>query len=118
MLSSTTAAIVSSTALPRFTTKLFGCSRSCATCSPVINAAMPPDALQSAIDERNRERHRDARAVRFDDRPQLERDEVLDFVGQAHSRSCRPGVATSAGSATSPYTETTAINVGTNARNA
>ena len=44
----TMAPIVSSSALPRLATKLFGSSRSWATWMPVISAAIPPDALQSA----------------------------------------------------------------------
>ena len=39
---------VSPSALPRFVTKLFGSSCSWATWMPVMSAAIPPDALQSA----------------------------------------------------------------------
>ena len=48
MLRKTIAPKVSPSALPRFTTKLFGSSCSWATWIPVMIAAIPPDALQRA----------------------------------------------------------------------
>ena len=48
MLRKTMAPSVSSSALPRLATKLFGSSCSWATWMPVMRAAIPPEALQSA----------------------------------------------------------------------
>ena len=42
------ATIVSASALPRFATNPPTCACPFATCTPVISAAIPPDALQSA----------------------------------------------------------------------
>ena len=112
-----TAPSVSPTALPRLATNDFGSSSSWATLIPVTRAAIPPDALHkaSAIE-----------AINVMDTPA--RLALVRFVSwvsmNVRSSSGSPPatlsiwLCTSSGSATSPYTDTTAIRVGTKARNA
>ena len=112
-----TALNVRRSALPRRLTKLFGCSCSDATCNPVTSAASPPDALQSAMT---------SETASVTDTP-VWFALAIDFSWNLMKLSTSSGSAraklstwcsTSLGLATSPYTETTAIKVGTNAKNA
>ena len=83
----------------------------------MINAAIPPDALHSAITS----------ATASVTETPVRLLSTIDFSWKLMNFSTSSGSAlaklstwreTSAGLATSPYTDTTAMSVGTNARNA
>ena len=113
----TIAPTVRPSAFPRLATKLFGWSRSNATWIPVTSAAIPPEALQSAITTATTSVTDTAAGLASTIASSWNTRKLCTSLGSADATSstCR---FTSAGSAIRPYTEMNAISAGMKARKA